>query len=132
MVARPGATRPVVTRAGAPGTRDPDADLAGAATVTVTVYDGDGAEAGSREVTVDAGATVELPVADLVEDGAGTPVAVRVDRADDDASDTGVLWGVALTVDDGTGETGTLVSALAPTPATTAPGDVVVRSVDAG
>ncbi|WP_166849914.1 DUF5719 family protein [Isoptericola sp. BMS4] len=135
MVALPGDARAEVSLAGVPDERDPDVDPRGTATVTVRAYDARGAEVASRDVEVAAGATTGLPVADLTGGDGEVPVAVRVDRADDGSgqgSGQGVVWGVVLTADDGTAEGGTLVSVLAPTPATAAAGDVAVRGIDAG
>ncbi|CAM3633737.1 DUF5719 domain-containing protein [Isoptericola cucumis] len=137
-VALPDEARARVSLAGVPPERDPDQEPDGEQAVTVRAYDAEGAELGQAELTVAAGATTGVDVADLAD--GGTPAAVRVDtsdpEADDDADDAadagpGVLWSVVLEADDGTAEAGTLVATLAPTPARTAPGDVAVRTVDA-
>ncbi|WP_402466816.1 DUF5719 family protein [Isoptericola aurantiacus] len=106
--------------------RDPDADVVGEVTVTVRGLDAEGAVADEREVTVQAGTTVELPASDV-----GAQVAVVVEAPADAAAGPSLAWGVRLAGDDGTGDSGTLVATLDPTPALPSPGDVIVRRVDA-
>ncbi|MCA5892767.1 DUF5719 family protein [Isoptericola sp. NEAU-Y5] len=116
---------------GVPADRGPDVDPQGVARVRVVTYDAEGAELAARDVEVPAGTSVALAAASLSPGKA--PAAVRVDRAQEPGdAGVGVTWSAVLVADDGTGTRRTLVSALAPTGAVTAAGDVEVRSVDAG
>ncbi|WP_255500030.1 DUF5719 family protein, partial [Actinotalea sp. JY-7885] len=85
-------------------------DVRGAAEVEVEVLDASGAVVASRDVSLRAGTTTELALADLVDeaDGADTavPAAVVVRT-----QDPRVAWAVVLVHDD---ESGQMVSVLAP------------------
>ncbi|MCK9794984.1 DUF5719 family protein [Isoptericola sp. 4D.3] len=128
QVGVPGGVRTALTLAAVPRTRDPDADPAGAAPVTLRAYDASGAEIGSRELDLAAGTTTSVPLSDVVADGT-VPAGVSVDRGDGEG--VVVSWAAVLRADDGTAAAGTLVASVAPTAAVTTPGAVEVRTVDA-
>jgi hypothetical protein len=107
-----------------PADRAGDAATAGETRVTLRGLDEDGGVAGEQEVVVPAGATIEVPAADL---GAVAGVAADVP---DGAQDV-VTWSVRLTASDGTDAPSTLVATLDPTRTLRTPGEVEVRSVDA-
>lgn len=131
QVGVPGGVRTGLTLSAVPADRGPEADPEGSMPVTVRVYDASGAEIGSDDVDLAAGATASLELADVAAEGT-VPVGVSVDRADGGADGLAVTWAAVLRADDGTGAPGTLLAAVAPTAAVTTPGAVEVRTVDAG
>ncbi|PWG60839.1 DUF5719 family protein [Bifidobacterium catulorum] len=60
-------------------------------TVTLTGYDNSGAQTGQKELTIDAGRAIRVPITDIAKNGAA---AVRLDD-----SDTAVAWGGTVAVD---------------------------------
>ncbi|MFD6176417.1 MULTISPECIES: DUF5719 family protein [unclassified Isoptericola] len=127
----PGGVATGIVLSALPAVRDPDTDPAGVVPVTLRAYDASGAEIGSTDVDLTAGATSSVELADVVDDGA-VPAGVSVDRGDAEGGDVAVTWAAVLRADDGTASAGTLVASVAPTPAVTTPGAVEVRAVDAG
>ncbi|MFE7407456.1 DUF5719 family protein [Isoptericola sp. NPDC057559] len=127
----PGGVRTGVVLSALPAERGPDTDPTGGVPVTLRVYDASGAEIGSTDVDLTAGATASVALASVVDDGT-VPAGVSVDRGDAKGGDVAVAWAAVLRADDGTGSAGTLVASVAPTAAVTTPGAVDVRAVDAG
>jgi hypothetical protein len=126
----PGGVRTGITLSAVPADRDPDADPEGTAGVTLRLYDASGAEIGSRDLELAAGATTALALADVAAEGT-VPAGITLDRAEGGSADLAVTWAAVLRADDGTSATGTLVAAVAPTAVVTTPGAVEVRAVDA-
>lgn len=127
----PGGLRTGITLAAVPAERDPDADPEGSVTATVRLYDASGAEIGSDDVELTAGATSSFSLGTLAAEGT-EPVGVSVDLADGGDAGLGLTWAVVMRADDGTAATGSLLAAVAPTAAVTTPGAVELRTVDAG
>ena len=127
----PGGLRTGITLAAVPAERDPDADPEGSGTATVRLYDASGAEIGSDDVELTAGATSSFSLGSLAAEGT-EPAGVSVDLADGGDAGLGLTWAVVMRADDGTGAAGSLLAAVAPTAAVTTPGAVELRTVDAG